>query len=368
MIIKKCKGCGALLQDTEENKAGFIPKLTSESKYCKRCFRMKHYNELPKIVASNEDYLKVIDDVISKNGLMVLIVDIFAFKATFHMSMIDKLRNKNVILVANKYDLFPKSTNIVGIVDWLSKECEKIFFKVDAIHIVSSKKGYYIDELMNTIDLARKERDVYFVGCANVGKSSLINALLKRNTTSTEDIISTSNIPGTTLNEIRIPFFEDNKAFIDTPGMINEADVLNQLLPKTYNKIIPNNEILPKTYQITDGNAIFLSGLASLEFSSNDKVSAIVYASKDLYIHRCKSANVEHLYETQLGKLLTPPAAEEVDKMKYQAKEIELDGKGKKDIWFSGFGFVSVIGKCKIRIKYLENTEVFVTNAIIKGH
>ena len=77
MIIRKCKGCGAILQDTESKKAGFIPKLTDESKYCKRCFRMMHYNELPKIVASNSDYEKVIDDVIKKNGLIVFVVDIF---------------------------------------------------------------------------------------------------------------------------------------------------------------------------------------------------------------------------------------------------------------------------------------------------
>ena len=96
--------------------------------------------------------------------------------------MIEKLRNKDVILVANKYDVFPKSINISNVVNWLSRECEKISFKVDAIHIVSSKKGYYIDDLTNTIDIARRGRDVYFVGCANVGKSSLINALLKRNT------------------------------------------------------------------------------------------------------------------------------------------------------------------------------------------
>ncbi|MBQ9124713.1 MAG: ribosome biogenesis GTPase YqeH [Acholeplasmatales bacterium] len=365
MIIKKCKGCGALLQDEFSEKAGFIPKLTLESKYCKRCFRMMHYNELPKIVASNEDYEKVIDSVIAKNGLIVFVVDLFAFKATFNKKMIDKIRNKNVILVANKYDVLPKSTNISNVVEWLSRQCEKVFFKVDAIHIVSSKKGYYIDDLTRTIDMARKERDVYFVGCANVGKSSLINALLKKNTSIKDDVISTSNIPGTTLNEIRIPFFEDNKAFIDTPGLINNSDVLNQLLPNTYNKIIPNDEMKPITYQITNDNAIFLAGLASIEFKCKERISVIVYASKNLYIHRCKSSNVDNLYQTQLGKLLNPPMEEEIKNLKYTDMNINLDGRAKQNIWFSGFGFVSVIGECECKVKYLDKTEVYVTDAII---
>lgn len=365
MIVRKCKGCGAILQDERENEMGFLPKLTTESKYCKRCFRMMHYNELPKIVASNDDYERVIDDVISKNGLIVFVVDIFAFKATFNKKMIDKLRNKNVILVANKYDVFPKSTNISSVVNWLSRECEKIFFKVDAIHIVSSKKGYFIDDLTNTIDLARKDRDVYFVGCANVGKSSLINALLKKNTSIKDDVISTSVIPGTTLKEIRIPFFEDNKAFIDTPGLINEADVLNQLLPKSYNKIIPDREINPITYQITNNNAIFFAGLASIEFECDNPVSVIVYSAKDLYIHRCKKERVKELFNNQLGKLLCPPTIEEVPNIKYISKYLEFDGNKKMDIWFSGFGFISIIGKCKCKVTYIDKTEVYVTNAII---
>ena len=365
MILRKCKGCGAVLQDQEPDKQGFIPVLKDDSSYCKRCYRMMHYNERPKIIASNKDYEHVIDDVIQRNGLIVFVVDIFAFKATFNKKMIDKLRNKNVILVANKYDVFPKSTNISNIVSWLSRECEKIFFRVDAIHIVSSKKGYYIDDLTNTIDLARKGRDVYFVGCANVGKSSLINALLKRNTSIKNDVISTSMIPGTTLNQIRIQFFEDGKYLIDTPGLINEADILNQLMPISYNKILPANEIKPITYQITNGNAVMLSGLAALEFICDDAISVMIYTSNNLYIHRCKSEKVNDLFENQLGVLLTPPDFTEKDNIKYKTEIIELDGRKKKDIWFSGFGFVSIKGKAKVKITYPEKTEVYLTDAII---
>ena len=364
LIIKKCKGCGAILQDIEPEKAGFIPKLNDDSKYCKRCFRMMHYNELPKIVASNSDYEKVIDDVIKKNGLIVFVVDIFQFKSTFSKAMIDKLRNKNVILVANKYDVFPKSTNIENIVKWLSRQCEKIFFRVDAIHIVSSKKGYFIEELTNTIDLARKGRDVYFVGCANVGKSSLINALLKKNTSIDDDLISTSNIPGTTLNEIRIPFFLDGKALNDTPGLINEYDTLGKLLPKSYEKICPNNEIKPITYQITDGNSISFAGLGALSFSNCDKISVIVYASNNLYIHRCKTDKLEDLYKNNLGKLLNPPLEEEKNNIKYLNLKVEVTDK-KTNIWFSGFGFAEIIGKANVNVKYIEGTEVYVTDAII---
>ena len=360
---KICNGCGAIMQNSNPNLPGYTPKLI-DAEFCQRCFRIKNYNELPKIVANNEDYEGVIDSVIKKNGLIVFVVDIFAFKSTFNRKMLEKLEGKDVILVANKFDLFPKSTKPEYIVDWLSKECEKFSFKVLSIHVVSSKKGYFIDDLMNIIDIARKNRDVYFVGVANVGKSSLINALLKRFTSKTDDLIAESIIPGTTLNEIKILFFEDGKYLIDTPGLINESDILNILLPKSYRKIVPNSEIKAKTYQIYKSNTIFLAGLASLSITCNESVSAIVYTSNDLYIHRSKTENRDNLYKEQLGKLLTPPTLDEVKNLKYKTKTVNLDGLKKKTIWFSGFGFVSIIGKCKVDIKYIDKSEVYITNAI----
>lgn len=366
MIIRRCKGCGAILQTEDESKQGFINEIKDNSSYCKRCFRLMHYNELPKIVASNKDYEIVIDDAVKQNGLMVFIVDIFAFKATFNPKMIEKLRNKNVILVVNKYDLFPKSTNIDGIVSWVSKQAENIHFKVDAISVVSSSKGYYIDEITNLIDLLRRGRDVYFVGCANVGKSSLINALLKRNTSITKDVVSTSVIPGTTLNKITIPFFEDGKSFIDTPGLINEQDVLNKLLPISYKKIIPNKELKPKTYQITKDNSILIAGLARIDFKDCEKISVILYVSDDLYIQRSKTINVERVLENELGKLLNPPTKDEISNIKYYKKSFNLDGRIKKDIWFSGFGFMTIIGKSKLDVTTISETEVFETDGIIR--
>ena len=84
----KCVGCGAILQNIDVNKPGFVPSLTPDMKICKRCFRMMHYNELPKIVATNEEYEAVIDAVVKKNALYIFITDIFSFKSTFHPLMI----------------------------------------------------------------------------------------------------------------------------------------------------------------------------------------------------------------------------------------------------------------------------------------
>ena len=364
MIQIRCKGCGAMLQNTDPNKMGYVKEIKNPfDVYCKRCFRLKHYNELPKILATKESYEAVLDDLLKKNGLIVLVVDLLDLSSTFIYDVVSRLRNKDVILVGNKYDVFPHSSNPSAMVEKLGKMCDKIFFRVLAIHLVSSKKGYFLDDLMHTIDLARKERDVYFVGCANVGKSSLINALLKRNTSRTDDVIATSVIPGTTLDQITIPFFEDNKAFIDTPGLINDANALQSILPQSYLSILPKVEIKPKNYQLQEGNAVLLAGLGGIVLEEGN-ANVTVYTSNSLYIHRCKAEKIKDLYAKNLGDLLTPPTKEEAKNISYKEVYFDLED-GKHDISFPGIGFICVSGKCKVKAICLEKSEVYVRDAFI---
>lgn len=362
MQDKKCIGCGAVLQNEYIDKKGFTKNLDND--YCVRCFRMMHYSELPKILAKNEDYDYILKGALTKNSLVVLIVDIFDFTATFIPKVLDYLRDKDVILVANKYDLLPKSTNIGKVVEWMLSMAQKMFFKVLAVHCVSSKKGYYLDDLMNTIDMFRNDRDVYFVGCANVGKSSLINALLKRFTTRTDDLISTSNIPGTTLDLINIPFFNDNKGFVDTPGLINEGNILNKLMPTSYKSIIPNEEINPITYQIQEGNCVFIGGLFVVDILKADNLSITCYFSRRLNVHRTKSERIPLFMEKHIGEMLTPPTVDELANIEYVSKEYDISAK-KNELYVSGLGFVGFNKPCKVRVTYIKGVDVESRNGII---
>ncbi len=362
MLNKKCVGCGSILQNEFIDKKGYVKNL--ENDYCLRCYRLMHYNEMPKILAKNEEYDSILGNALKKNALVVLVVDVFDFSATFIPKIINYLRDKNVIVVANKYDLLPKSTNVYKVVDFILKESQKQFFKILAAHVVSSKKGYFLDDLMNTINLFREDRDVYFVGCANVGKSSLINALLKRFQARTSDLISTSNIPGTTLDLINIPFFNDNKAFIDTPGLINEGNILNKLMPTSYNKIVPTKEIKPITYQIFDDNKIFISGLLALDIKGAKGLSVTCYFSDQLLIHRTKSKSIDEFMEKHLGEMLNPPSKEEISNIKYVYKDYKLTN-DKNELYISGLGFISFNMPTTIKVLMIEGSDVVLRNGII---
>ena len=48
--ILKCIGCGAPLQSEDSDAPGYVPEssLYKEDVICKRCFRLKNYNEVHK--------------------------------------------------------------------------------------------------------------------------------------------------------------------------------------------------------------------------------------------------------------------------------------------------------------------------------
>ncbi len=66
------------------------------------------------------------------------------------------------------------------------------------ILLTSARKSNEMADLLEKIEEYRNGRDVYVVGVTNVGKSTLINQIIKQ-TAGVQDLITTSQFPGTTL-------------------------------------------------------------------------------------------------------------------------------------------------------------------------
>ena len=109
----------------------------------------------------------------------------------------------------------------------------------------------------------RNGKDVYVVGCTNVGKSTFINRIIKE-VTGEGDMITTSHFPGTTLDIIKIPL-EDGKALIDSPGIINHHQMAHFVDKKDLKVITPKKEIKPKVFQLNEGQTLFFGGLARFD-------------------------------------------------------------------------------------------------------
>lgn len=342
----RCIGCGAVLQSEDEARSGYLPssvldkKSSEELVYCKRCFRLRHYNEVQDIELGDDDFLNMLHELNEENALIVNVIDIFDFNGSI-ISGIQRFAGSNpIVIVANKSDLLPKSLGEGKMRQWVTEQVQSYGIRPQNVYLLSALNKASVEGFMETLDKERQGKDVYVVGTTNVGKSTLINQIINIATES-EDTITTSYFPGTTLGKIEIPL-DDDKVLVDTPGIIQKSQLSHYLDAQDLKVVTPRKEIKPKNYQLNDNQTLFFGGLARFDYlMGKEKESFVCYVSNELYIHRTKTEKADELYDSQLGKLLTPPNADSAADFP-ALKRHEFRIKEPSDIVFSGLGWVSI--------------------------
>lgn len=325
--MTKCYGCGVKLQNVDTLKEGYTYNLSNN--LCERCFRIKNYNDYKPINKDNNTYLEIIKNI-DRNDLVLIVVDIFSISNSLK-NIIDIIKNDK-ILVLTKRDLLPKDIYENKLLDYF----DDLF--VDKI-IISSKKNYNFDLLMDKINKYKNSNNVYVVGFTNAGKSTLINKIIY-NYTDIKNTITTSNLPSTTLDTITIKINE-NLNLIDTPGIIDNGNILNSIDKSYLKKIIPNNTIKPIIYQIKMKQTIFIDDLCRID----------VDAKNDLVLYFSNNLNIDRVFKKS-DKLLN-----------LKCHSIEVNDKC--DIVISGLGFVKVMKKCIINLYTFDNVFVYTRDSLI---
>ncbi|QED48714.1 ribosome biogenesis GTPase YqeH [Cytobacillus dafuensis] len=337
-----CIGCGVKIQTEDPALIGYAPQsaLLKDDIICQRCFRLKHYNEVQDVNLTDDDFLKILNEIGKSNSLIVKIVDIFDFNGSWLPGLHRFVGNNKILLVGNKVDLLPKSVKHNKLINWMKQEAKELGLKPEDVYLVSAAKGKNIKEVAAAIDEHRKGKDVYVVGCTNVGKSTFINRILKE-VTGEGDVITTSHFPGTTLDIIEIPL-ADGKALVDTPGIINHHQMAHYVDKRDLKIITPKKEIKPTVFQLNEEQTLFMGGLARFDYISGGRRSFVCHFSNEINIHRTKLENAEELYKNHLGELLTPPRIEQVDVFPELIRHEFMIKEGKMDVVFSGLGWITI--------------------------
>ena len=329
--MSKCIGCGVKLQTNNNEILGYTTNLNNN--LCERCFRIRNYNDYKFVIKDNNDYINILKDINKTNDLVVLVVDLFNISK--YLDDISKYIDNNVLLVLTKRDILPKSCY---------DEKFKEYFKnynlniLDTV-VVSSNKNYNLDTLYEKINNYKISDKVYIVGFTNSGKSTLINKILY-NYSNSDMVITTSNLPSTTIDSITVKV-NDDLTLIDTPGLLDDGDIINFIDSKTLKRIIPNKEIKPITYQIKDKQTILIDELVRLDLAEKNNMT--IYMSNNLKIKRL-------FKDTNALKEL---------------KKYELDVECDNDVVVQGLGFIKFTHKAKIILYTKENISVYVRKNLI---
>ena len=324
---KTCIGCGAFLQDKDPNQVGYVSDL--EKELCERCFKIRHYNHYQTVEKNNQDYLSILENTITTNDLILFVVDLWNMSPMIE-EMMTYFKKNPVLLVMTKRDILPKSIYEERLLDYMEGQF------VDKI-MISSKKNYHFDLLMEKIKKYQTSKYVYVVGLTNAGKSTMLNQIIK-NYTNLETTITTSMQPSTTLGTIEIPL-DETLTLIDTPGILDEGNLLNVVDPKVMKKVIPKKEIKPISYQVKGTQYFWIDDICSFTVTDNN---IVIFISNTLQIKRFYK-------ETDTSNFIPHT---------FTVKE-------KQDIVIPGLGFIKVMSSGKITIYVKEQVDVFIRKSFI---
>ena len=359
---------------------------------CSRCALLEKAasSEARRKLLPAPDFTEQLKALKEKSCVVVLVVDITDFPGSMVYELPSLISMNNPVIIAvNKMDcvrlrrysytgpnmrIVKRSISERHVIGWVGAIASQFGLPkhlVKAIVPISAKRGWGIDGLIQQIEIhtnltlryAYPPKPAYFVGVANVGKSSVINAIshalsadepptpqskkvyakiIDRNTGKERiffkwytpphahrdemnmmkahrnkhqsRLLTVSSLPGTTVavNGVQLGFGGDasKKIFLyDTPGLFphwHQSSPLNiyhrrQCLIRAFRN--------PDCYVLLPGTTFFFSGAVALDVvkGNKDGVLFMVYSSHKIRTAMVATATANEFWAEELGRALYPP-------------------------------------------------------------
>uniref|UniRef100_A0A7S3ENP6 G domain-containing protein n=2 Tax=Rhodosorus marinus TaxID=101924 RepID=A0A7S3ENP6_9RHOD len=252
--VSRCRGCGGALFSPHvpinvegESWDGLHRASNSEGStradICARCQLLRGGHLLKALEASNEldptTFVNMLRPLHDMTVGAVMVVSAIDFEGTYIESIRELIGKNPLILAVTKIDLICNTSNLKNVEilrRYFRSRAAAMKFSVLDVVPVSGVTGVGVDNLKSLLENTGifKTADVYIVGAANVGKSTLVNCLKERflgnpprkrgafaaekNMESVD--LTTSSLPGTTLALTKVGLLAKQNALYDTPGIL----------------------------------------------------------------------------------------------------------------------------------------------------
>jgi hypothetical protein len=244
-----------------------LAELAQKTVICKRCHGLQNFGTVEdslrpgwtkEPLLSQGKFRDLLRPLRDKPAVIVALVDLFDFSGSV-LAELDTIAGDNpVIIAANKADLLSSKMGPQRVENWVRRELEYLGIESlanigGAVRLVSCKTGMGIPTLLEKARNLAEEMDcdVYVVGAANAGKSSLINYILRQastdvkpgkrragNANSRKGAVTTSPLPGTTLKFIKVDL-GGGRSLYDTPGLLVPSTLTQLLTPDELKMVVP---------------------------------------------------------------------------------------------------------------------------------
>ncbi len=308
--IVRCQGCGVAIQSERPDEPGYLPAcaLNRSDVVCRRCYRIRHYGEFSRQMVDPAAYEREIAVIEQHPGLVLYVLDVFDLAGSIATGLTRVLRGSDVHLVVNKVDLLPSDVDSDRLSRWIKRELADNGIHAKGIHFVSAGKGTGVPELYQWLE-QQQPSQVYVVGMANVGKSTLLNRLKRLAAAETGDL-TVSLLPGTTLGTVQMvwPVGKNGRMRVsDTPGLMQGNRLIDYLCADCLRIVVPSKRLKPRIFQLDPGQSLWFGNVCRFDFKAGGHQPIVCYVSNDLVIHRTKLERADAIGELHADDILKVP-------------------------------------------------------------
>ncbi|XP_062117925.1 GTP-binding protein BRASSINAZOLE INSENSITIVE PALE GREEN 2, chloroplastic [Humulus lupulus] len=379
----------------KKRKAREAVKEKEEVTVCARCHSLRNYGQVKNQAVENLipdfDFDRLISTRLvkpsgnSNSTVVVMVVDCVDFDGSFPKRAAKSLfkalegnkddpklkkRLPKLVLVATKVDLLPSQISPTRLDRWVRHRARAAGApKLSGVYLVSSRKDLGVRNLLSFIkELAGPRGNVWVIGAQNAGKSTLINALAKKESAKVTKLTE-APVPGTTLGILRIGGILPAKAkLFDTPGLLHPYLVSMRLNREEQKMVEIRKELKARTYRMKARQTIHVGGLMRLDLveASVQTIYVTIWASPNVSLHMGKIENAEETWKKHVGIRLQPPIgierASEIGS--WEGRDLKVSGTSwdtnSLDVSLAGLGWFSLglKGEATLKLWTFDGIEI----------
>ena len=365
--VRRCFHCGAVLQTKNSKEPGYILESTIVNNkpdallYCNRCYskiKALNYSELD--VDVDEDLNKILKDALATDAMMIWVVDLFAFNGVLNPDIVKIAKKLDVIVLGTKRDLFPRVVKNEYLTRFLNERFNEYGIKPIATHIFGHESDINPKELLDKLNALRKGKDIYMVGGATSGKTSIINKILTGYVNKSKWAIKSEIYKDTKSKVLEVPL--SNSSFLyELPGFPLSASTLSKVEKENVKALTPRKSIKVSQRSMIKNDAILAGNLVQFSMIKGKPSIVKMYAAEGVEIKKCKIAQIPEVNEENNRKRNIRPYSENfTDFSDYDVFDYEMENDGKfHDISIQGFGWFTFVGKGQVfRVQFPKGVAV----------
>ena len=354
--VLRCYHCGVILQTENPDEPGYITKSVIEGKkqvlipYCNNCYEsMITLNGSVLDQQVDNDILKVLDDAVATDALIVWVVDLFSFNGTLNPDLIKKLRKQKVWVVGTKRDLFPRGIKDAVFARYIDERFTEAGLKPTAIRIVGAGDGQDAVDLFKELNEAREAHDIYMIGKITSGKTSLINKFLKVYENKSKRPVNSQVYEGTSVKVLEMPLSRSS-SFFELPGLSQNASAIGLVEKDVLKYIVPKKQVKVSPKLMITGDTLIVGSIAAFSVIEGKPTTYRLYTAEGVESRKIATKDANKLFIENLSKRFLRPVSDRLvtfsdfDMFEY---EVEDDNQ-EHDISIEGLGWIQFTGRGQI--------------------